>query len=68
MLVDLAGHLGCHHEHPVRGQHKHPVICLVPALKYNNDEIPWQNVQDVSGCVSSVSESCQSIVLMVFYT
>ena len=42
MLVDLAGHLGGHHEHPVRGEHQHPVIRLVPALKYNTGGISWQ--------------------------
>ena len=45
MLVDLAGHLGCHHEHPVRGQHQHPVIRLVSALQHNTGEFPWQYVK-----------------------
>ena len=32
VLIYLAGHLGCHHKHPVRGEHQDPVVCLVPAL------------------------------------
>ena len=32
VLVDLAWHLGGHHEHPVRGEHQDPVVRLVPAL------------------------------------